>query len=275
MSHELTRAQLVMLAQTLHVPEGRLAHLARLGADNLRLLRERISNVLFDEHTDMFKRVGGLAPLLPSALIAKVAEAAIPPLVGGRAGGALGVDHPDKAVGVLSKLSPGYMADAAPYLDPRTLKVLAPQMPPGPLIPAAQELLRRRDYITAARFIEFATPELIRAFERALDDDEGVLQVAAFTHADEQLSAIVRLLPPERICSIVTTAVRGREQLQTAALSLLARIDSGLQAHVGEALRDGLDTEVLSDLRGLIQQRAEALDMADAIVPLTDALGGD
>lgn len=272
MSHELTQAQLIMLAQTLHVPVERLEPLARLGADKVRLLRERISDVLFDEHTDMFKRVGGLAPLLPSALIAKVAQAAVPPLVGGRAGGALGVDHPDKAVGVLSKLSPGYMADAAPYLDPRTLKILAPQMPAGPLIPAAKELLRRKEYITAARFIEFATPELIQAFEQALDDDEGVLQVAAYTHADEQLSGIVRILPPERICSIVTTAVRGSEGLQTAALSLLARIDAGQQARVAEVLRDGLDAEVLAELRGLIGRRAEALELTDALEPITTAL---
>lgn len=251
MTDLLTEAQLVMLAQTLDVPPERIEHLARLGADNLRALRERISDVLFDAHAELFSRVSALGPLVPSAVVAKVAQAAVPPLVGGRAGGALGVDHPDKAAGVLSRLSPEYMADAAPYLDPRALKVLAPKVPAGPLVPAAQELLRRKDYVTAARFVEFATPELIKAFEAALDDDEGILHVAAYTHSDERLREIVRALPIDRIASIIDTAGRGSDELQQALVSLISRLDDELKRDV-VALVDAVDEPVRSRVLDLL-----------------------
>jgi hypothetical protein len=250
-----------MLAQTLGVPEERLGFLARFGADELRQLRGRISVVLFDEHAVMFKRVSALAPIAPAPLVAKVAQAAVSPMVGGLAGGALGVDHPHMAAGVLSRLSPTYMADAAPYLDPRALKVLAPMVPPAPLVPAAKEMLRRRDYITAARFIEFATPELIRAFEPALDDAEGVLQVAAYTHAADKLSEIIRMLPEERLRLIVEAGATGTTELRLAAISLLARLDADLQARVGDTLFDLVDSETVSDFMTTVVREGAGDDL--------------
>lgn len=269
MSDLLTEAQLVMLAQTLDVPPERVSHLARLGADNVRALRERISDVLFDAHADTFRRVSALGPMVPSALVAKVAQAAIPALVGGRAGGALGVDHPDKAAGVLSRLSPGYMADAAPYLDPRALKVLAPKVPAGPLIPAAKELLARKDYVTAARFVEFATPELIRAFEEALDDDEGVLRVASYTHSDERLCDIVRTLPLVRVASLITTAANATAELQMALISLVSRLDDELRREVGDLLFSELDDPVLTKVIDTVVAN-DALSQLMAIVDAVD-----
>lgn len=246
MSELLTHAQLVMLAQILDVPVERVEHLGRLGADQVRALRERISDLLFDEQAETFRRVSGLGPVIPAAVVAKVAQLAVPPLVAGMAGGALGVAHTDKAAGVLSRLSPEYMADAAPYLDPRAVRLLAPVIPPGPLIPAAEELLRRRDYITAARFLEFATPELIAAFEPALRDDEGVLRVAAYTHSDERLSDVVRSLPPARVSSIVATGATGDTELRLATISLLSRLDDELKRQVGDILFDELDAEAVA-----------------------------
>lgn len=270
MSDLLTEAQLVMLAQTLDVPPERVSHLARLGADNIRALRERISDVLFDGHAEMFRRVSALGPMVPAAVVAKVAQAAVPPLVGGRAGGALGVDHPDKAAGVLSRLSAEYMADAAPYLDPRALKVLAPRVPPGPLIPAAKELLARKDYVTAARFVEFATPELLRAFEEALDDDEGVLRVASYTHSDERLCDIVRALPLVRIASIITTAADGPADLHLALFSLVSRLDDELRREVGDLLFSELDDPVLTRVIDTVVDN-DAQPQLMAIVDAVDA----
>lgn len=271
MSELLTHAQIVMLAQTLDVPPERLSHLAHLGADNLRALRERMSDRLFDEQADTFRRVSGLGTIIPSAVIAKVAQVAVPPLIAGRAGGALGVAHTDKAAGVLSRLSADYMADAAPYLDPRTVKILAPLVPVGPLIPAAKELLRRKDYVTAARFIEFATPELIRAFEPALADDEGVLQVAAYTHSDERLSDVVRSLPPHRVASIVTTGASGSTDLRMATISLLSRIDDDLKRQVGDILFDQVDSAALTGFLETVLAAGAAAELLTVMAQLSPA----
>jgi len=64
------------------------------------------------------------------------------------------------------------MADCAPYLDPRTIAVLARRCRQACSSPPGTSSCKRRDYLTASRFLEHATPELIVEFERGIDDDE-------------------------------------------------------------------------------------------------------
>jgi hypothetical protein len=244
----VTRAQLAMLAETLGVPPERIRHLERLGADNLRGLRERISDQLFDEQSATFARMSKLAPLVPNGLVAKVSQAIVPPLVAGRAAGALGVDHPGRAKGVLADLSPQYMADCAPYLDQRTVAVLAPTIPPALLIPAANELMRRKAYVTASWFLDYATPETLLDLEAGIHDKAGLLHTTSLVQSTERLNQIVRLLPTGQVAVIVRTAITSPELL-TAGLSLLARLDPELTADLGDLLFEELDgpglTEVL------------------------------
>ncbi|MEV0340559.1 hypothetical protein AB0H49_16140 [Nocardia sp. NPDC050713] len=248
MTDLLTRGQLEMLAQTLDADPADLASLTRLGAQNLRELRERISDRLFDAHAATFARVSKLAPLVPNALAAKVVLKAVPAEVGGRAGGAVGVDHPDRAAGLLGELTPEYMADAAPYLDPRAIPVLAPRMPAEVLVPAANELLRRRDYVTSARFVEHATDELIRGFERGIADDEGLLRTGALTPSADRLNDVVRVLSAERRSAIVRAASASSDETLIAGISVLSRLEPGLRRELGGEFLDGLDEAGLDRL---------------------------
>ncbi|HZZ49327.1 MAG TPA: hypothetical protein VFE65_20775 [Pseudonocardia sp.] len=231
MTDLVTRAQLVMLAGTMDVEPERLDSLDRLEVSQLRALRERVSDVLFDEHTQTFARVSRLAPLVPNALVAKLSQALVPPLVAGRAAGALGVAHPERAAGVLSHLSTEYMADCAPYLDPRTIGILAPVIPVRLLVGAANELMAREDYVTAARFLDYAEPELIREFERGIPDDVGLLMTATLTDSTRRLKQVIDLLPRERVERIVLAAATGEDQL-VAGISLLARMDEQLRSEL-------------------------------------------
>ncbi|HEY2095801.1 MAG TPA: hypothetical protein VGH72_05035 [Pseudonocardia sp.] len=267
MSDLVARAQLIMLAETLGVPPERVRHLERLGAENLRSLRERISNLLFDEQSATFARMSRLAPLVPNGLVAKVSQAIVPPLVAGRAAGALGVDHPGRAKGVLSDLSPQYMADCAPFLDQRTVAVLAPNIPPALLIPAANELMRRKAYVTASWFLDYATPEALLDLEAGIPDKAGLLHTTSLVQSDERLDQIVRLLPTERLAVIVRTAVESPELLM-AGLSLLARLSPELAADLGDILFEQLDDDGLTEvLRTVVGQDAipELLTVAAAV----------
>ena len=263
MADYLTRAQLDILASVLDVDAERVAHLDRLGADGVRALRERISNLLFDEQAAMFARVSKLAPLTPNALVAKVSEAVIPPLVAGRAAGALGIDHQGRIADLLSRLSPAYMADCAPYLDPRAIEVLAPVVPGEALVPGAVELLRRRDYVTAAAFVEFATPELIRAFEQGIDDDLGLINTAALVHSTEMLAQIIDTIPDDRLERILAASLTTPESI-LSGMSVLSRLDAEvrdrlvdlLAPHVDAAARDSVlrTTEHDPELRAVAEQ---------------------
>jgi len=228
MADILTRAQLSLLAALLQTDTANLASLERLGADDLKALRGALSDALFDEQAEAFARVGKLAPLVPNALVVTVAHRAVPPEVAGRVGGAVGLAHGDRAIGVLSGLKPTYLADAAPYVDPRVIPHFAPRLPAKLLIPAAKELLRRRDYLTASRFVEFATDELIVAFERAIDDDEGIILTGVLVSDTNVMNDIMRAAGPDRSLRMARAAAAGKPEVLAALLSLLNRIDPEL-----------------------------------------------
>ncbi|BBZ56762.1 hypothetical protein [Mycolicibacterium phocaicum] len=228
MADILTRAQLSLLADLLQTDTARLSSLERLGADDLKALRGALSDALFDEQAEAFARVGRLAPLVPNALVVTVAQRAVPPEVAGRVGGAVGLAHSDRAIGVLSGLKPTYLADAAPYVDPRVIPHFAPRLPAKLLIPAAKELLRRRDYLTASRFVEFATEEHIVAFEKAIDDDEGIILTGVLVSDTAIMNDIMRAAGPDRALRMARTAAQGNSDVLAALLSLLNRIDPEL-----------------------------------------------
>ena len=280
MSELGTRTQLELLAKLLEVDVEHVAHLERLDVAGLKQLRTAISARLFDGEAEMFARVSKLAPLVPDVVVAKVAQAAVPPLVSGRLAGALGLAHPERAIGLLKRLKPGYLADAAPYVDPRAVAVMAPmfESDPDALIPAAKEMLARKDYATAAGFLEFATPALIEAFSVEIDDIDALIEAVAYVDDDAALSNVIRHVPEHRIRKIIGTSI-DHEAGVMAALSVGSRIAPDLTSRVSDllflevsedklvevletAVRNGAVTELVSVAAlagGASQQRLKAL----------------
>ena len=245
MADILTRAQLSLLAALLQTDAANLTSLERLGADDLKALRSALSDALFDEQAEAFARVSKLAPLVPNALVVTVAHRAVPPEVAGRVGGAVGLAHGDRAIGVLSGMKPAYLADAAPYVDPRVVPHFAPRLPAKLLIPAAKELLRRRDYLTASRFVEFATDDHIVAFEQAIDDDEGIILTGVLVSDTKVMNDIMRAAGPGRSLRMARTAAEGKPDVLAALLSLLNRIDPALAKPAVTELLGHSDVDVV------------------------------
>lgn len=245
MTDLLTRSQVDTLAGQLAVPRESLAHLERLGPEQLARLNKSVSDALFDRLAPVFATISKLAPLMPNPLVAKLSQAIIPPVVAGRAAGALGVAHPGRVAGVLSLLTPAYMAACAPYLDPRVIAVLAPVVPPDLLVPAANLLLSQKEYAAAARFLEYSTPELVAALERGITDDDGLLRTAALTPWAERLCQIIRALPEARIDRILRSAATDPEAC-LIGLGLLARLDPELQSGLATHLFSSLDDKAMT-----------------------------
>ncbi|MGW5575182.1 hypothetical protein ACWEVD_28610 [Nocardia thailandica] len=242
MTDLLTRAQITVLAQTLHADPDDVAGLARLGAEGVRDLTAQLSAALFDADEPTFARLAKLAPLVPDALVTKVAVSAVPPEVAGRAGGSLGVAHPGRAAAILAAMPADYLADAAAHLDPRAVAALAPLLSGEYLVPAANELLQRGDHLTAARFVEHATESLIDDFERGITDNDGLLRTAAVVPVADRLRRVVDRLPVARREAIILSA-RNSEDSLVAALSVLSRLDPGEGARLFALLVDTLDDD--------------------------------
>ncbi|MEU8895566.1 hypothetical protein [Nocardia sp. NPDC048505] len=239
MADLVTHAQLVLLARTLHVPAERLAHLERLGAAALHELQQRMAAVIFAQHAATFERIGKLVPVIPLSISIPLVQKLVPPMMTGRAAGAVGVKYPKKAADAVWMLEPGYAADCAPYLDPHTVGQLADVAPPEPIVRITNEVLRRGDYVTAGPFLAYATPALIRAIEAGVPDDEGLIRSAAYAYSGENLSGVMRQLlhgRSHRIPRMVTSVLEGSAELRLAALSVFARCDSDVVGAVGELM---------------------------------------
>ncbi|WP_433683941.1 hypothetical protein [Nocardia sp. CA-119907] len=251
MSDLVTRAQLILLARTLHVPAERLAHLERLGAEHLHELQQRMAAIIFDQHAETFARISTLVPVIPLSISMPLVQRIVPPMMAGRAAGAVGVEHPKKAAETVALLDTSYAADCAPYLDPTMVGQLADVAPPEPIVHILNELLRRRDYVTAGPFLAYATPALIAAAEHGVLDDAGLIYSAAYAFSGASISAILRQLlagRQERIPRIVHIALNGPSDLQLAALSAFARCDADVIDAIGDIMFTIGSTESISNL---------------------------
>ncbi|WP_194813495.1 hypothetical protein [Nocardia sp. XZ_19_385] len=255
MTDLVTKAQLVLLARTLHVPVERLAHLERLGAEALHELQQRMAAVIFAQHAATFERISKLVPIIPLSISIPLVQKLVPPMMTGRAAGAVGVKYPKKAADAVWMLEPGYAADCAPYLDPHTVGQLADVAPPEPIVQITNEVLRRGDYVTAGPFLAYATPTLIRAIEAGVADDEGLIRSAAYAYSGENLSGVMRQLlhgRSHRIPQMVATVLAGSAELQLAALSVFARCDSDVVGAVGELMFEFGSTAAITELIGTV-----------------------
>ncbi|WP_063043106.1 hypothetical protein [Nocardia pseudovaccinii] len=252
MSDLVTGAQIVLLSRTLHAPVERLAHLERLGSENLHELQDRLAGLIFDQHNETFERISKLVPIIPLRISMPLVQRLVPPMMTGRAAGAVGVDHPKKAAETVAMLAPAYVADCAPYMDPRTVGQLAEVAPPEPIVRILNEMLARKDYITAGPFLDaFATPTLVAAFEQGVLDDEGLIFSAAYAYSVAGVSAIFRQLlagPRQRFPRMLHTVLIGSTGLQLAALSTFARCEAELTASIGDVLFSIGSTEMIGNL---------------------------
>ncbi|WP_062981889.1 hypothetical protein [Nocardia anaemiae] len=260
----VTRAQLVLLARTLDVPVERLEHLGRLGAEQLHELQQRMARVLFDDHSVTFGRLSKLVPIIPLSISIPLVQRVVPPMMGGRAAGAVGIEHPKKAAEALRMLDPKYAADCAPYIDPQTVGRLADVAPPEPVVQVANELMRRKDYVTAGPFLGFATTQLVRAIEAGVPDDEGLILAAAYAYSGRNISAIVRQLltgPLDRIPHMLATVLAGSTELRLAAVSVFARCDEDVIEALGDILLDIGSPEAITELVATFIEHGAIKDM--------------
>ncbi|MFF2555024.1 hypothetical protein ACFVUS_28750 [Nocardia sp. NPDC058058] len=266
----ITEVQLQLLAHTLGIAPEEISTFENLGAEKIQALRELVSGYLFDELAPIFGRVAKLAPLVPDALVTKVAELAVPPMVAGRAAGALGIAHPHRINAILRRLSPGYMADSAPSIDPRVIPRISAGLEIPLLIPAARILLTRKDFATVTLLLgsvdnDQLFTELIEALSTDGEHLGTILEALGYATSDSWLNETLRRLRRPLLHELFTPAA---ESETLAALSVIARLDTDLRTEVADRLFDSLDTEgqrTLADTGLTRGAHSELRSFADAL----------
>ncbi|QFU86594.1 hypothetical protein [Amycolatopsis sp. YIM 10] len=226
-----SRAEVLKLARLLDADDERLSFLARLDARELRRLRERMTDVLFDANLPMLRRMAAASKLLPGAVTAKIAERVYGPLLCARIAGVM---EADRAVDVAKRLTTAFLADVAIELDPRRVSEIIARMPRTRILEIAEELVRREDWITIGRFVGHLPDETVEAAFVVLHD-VALLHTAFVLDDKARVGQVVELLPEDRFDGLAAAAAE--LDLWVPTFDLLAHIGNGDRELLAGALR--------------------------------------
>lgn len=220
MSDLLLKAELQKLAAVLNVSVAELGFLAHLDVPALRELRQATAAAIFDRHARGFRKLAESSRLLPNKLVAVISEKVIPPFLSAQVTGLL---EPEDAVDVARRLPVAYQADICLVMDPRRAAPVLQAMPVDNVVNVAMELLRRREFMTMARFVDTLIDSQILAVSRRMQA-EGLLQVGFFVEEDKRLDQLIGLLSDEQLAEILPVAAGEDGALWPQVLSLVERL---------------------------------------------------
>jgi hypothetical protein len=207
--------EVMKLARLLQREPESLGYLEPLSVQDLRDLRERLTETVFDAHTGSLRRLAAASRLLPVGLSASMGETVFGPLLSARLTGLL---EPGRAADMASKLPAPFLADVAVEMDPRRASELISRIPADQIAQITSELMSRGEYVTMGRFVGHLSDEAIAAALAAMDD-RSLLGVVFVLEDKAQLPGLVALLPERRVAGVIQAAADN--DLWVEALDLL------------------------------------------------------
>jgi hypothetical protein len=241
------RGEAIKLARLLGAPPAELEFVEKLPASVLREYREAATERLFAADAALFRRVAAAARILPSALIANVAQRAFGPLLCARAAGSVDTD---KALDVLKRLPPEFVADATVEVDPRRVAELIAAVPEDLVVPVARILGEHSEYVTMGRFLAYVPDHAIASAIGALSD-EALLRTAFVLEHKDRLDHAIGMLPDQRLPGLITHA--SDLQLWPEALDLMGHLSAERLGPIADAVAHQ-DAEVLGDLVAAVSE---------------------
>lgn len=243
-----TEAEILKLARLLDIEIDTIDYLGEVPAADLRVLRNHVTDLLFDSGGAIMDRLGQAAKRLPAPLIATICERSFGPLLAARAAART---DPDKAIEIAQRLSPDFLTEVTIHLDPRRVGPIVSGMPEKVVARAADELGRRGEYVTMGRFLSYLSDDALAAALTQLDD-EAVLRTAFVLEDPEAVDAAIGTLHPDRIRGILTCATG--DGLWPETLVLLGELSEVTLLAVAEVMA----TMPVSDLTALLDAVAQA-----------------
>jgi hypothetical protein len=209
------QGEVMKVARLLQREPESLDYLASLDVEELRELRERLTETVFDAHTGSLRRLAAASRLLPVGLSASMGESVFGPLLSARLTGLL---EPGRAADMAAKLPAPFLADVAVEMDPRRASDLISRIPPDQIAQITAELMARGEYVTMGRFVGHLSKDAITAALGQMDD-RSLLGVVFVLEDKNDLSGLVALLPERRVAAVIQAAAD--HDLWVEALDLL------------------------------------------------------
>lgn len=257
MSALATRAEILKLERLLAREHGELAFLEPVSADDLRELRDRATDLLYDGDRQVLQRVAAAGRKLPIGLVATISRHAFGPLLCARATGLM---EPDRAAEVAEHLPAEFMADIAQHLDPRRATAVIARIAAERVVQVAAELDARGEHVAMGRFVAHLSDEALVGCFGVLDD-ASVLRTAFVLEGKERLDRVVELLPEGRLEGVIRAAAG--EDLWPEALDLVGHLAEERQVEVARITA----RQAKRLLDGLVRS-AQKNDLWDLVLPL-------
>jgi hypothetical protein len=209
------QGEVMKVARLLQREPESLDYLASLDVTELRELRERLTETVFDAHTGSLRRLAAASRLLPVSLSASMGESVFGPLLSARLTGLL---DPGRAADMAAKLPAPFLADVAVEMDPRRASDLISRISPDQIAQITAELMARGEYVTMGRFVGHLSDATISAALAAMND-RSLLGVVFVLEDKSDLPGLVALLPEHRVAGVIQAAAD--HDLWVEALDLL------------------------------------------------------
>jgi hypothetical protein len=223
MNAALVRGEILKLARLLGREPETLAYLERVDPEDLRRLREQVTEMLFSAHAGALGRLAAASKLLPAGVIAAVAERALGPMLTARIAGLL---EPERAVDVAGKLPLAFITDVAAELDPRRAGAVVALIPAGQIAEITRELVRRGEAVTIGRFVGHLSPEARLAALAEIDHDLRA-QVVFVVEDEPGLHQMFADIAPQERRELIDAAARAGASAEL--LELIARLPEPLR----------------------------------------------
>lgn len=230
-----SKAEVAKLARLLDADPDSLAFLERVPPEDLRVLRDQATDVLFDADLGALQRMAAASRVIPVPLLAKIAEGVFGPLLCARIAGLI---DPPRAVDIAARLEPAFLADVAVSLDPRRATDVIARMPVEQIVAVASELLSREEFVTMGRFVGHLSEEALSA-ALALADEAALLRIAFVLEGKERLGDVLGMLSGKRLAAVIKVA--GRDDLWAEVLDLLANVSDRRSSPAAGGARRGRD----------------------------------
>jgi hypothetical protein len=232
------RAEILKLARMLDRDPASLDYLQAVPLDDLRELRDQITDVLWSAGGGFVNKVAAAAKLLPTALSATIGERAFGAVFCAQLAARL---EPSRAIDVAAKLPTPFLADVAVALDPRQTSAVIAGIPANRIAEITAELVHRSEYVTMGQFVGHLNDDALRAAVNVMDN-AALLKVGFVLDDKAGLDRLVALLPAGRMDGIIAAAAE--ENLWLEALDLLAHLSADQRCQILDS-PNALDEETL------------------------------
>lgn len=258
------RPEVQRIARLLRLPTDQLGFLADVDDSDLIAFRGQLTSTLFDANAGVLTRLGSAAKLLPSPVLAKIAERVFGPLLCARVAGVI---DPSKASEVAARLPVDFLTDVAVELDPRRVEQVVRTLPVDMIANVARTLGQREDWITLGQFVGFLDESHLTAAVDALDDTQ-LLRTAYTVDDVAAIPGVVDVVSTTRLSALFAAAAR--DDLFDALLRLATHLRDDQLGPLAEA--------IMAAQRGTLNRlvtAAAACGRWDALLPMAVALPAD